>query len=119
MLTLYYKPTCPWCQKVITAVEEMGLQPEMKDITADEAIAAELVERGGKRQVPYLVDDQRNTEMYESADIIAYLREHHATKAGATCPSSDSSDCEKCGKSEGGKKTCPVQKVGETCESCQ
>ena len=46
---------------------------EEKNI-ADDAVAAELIARGGKRQVPYLIDDERNIEMYESADIDKYLR---------------------------------------------
>ena len=34
-----------------------------------------LVERGGKMQVPYLVDPNTGTALYESADIRRYLRE--------------------------------------------
>ncbi|MEK7515308.1 MAG: hypothetical protein AAB555_00010 [Patescibacteria group bacterium] len=34
----------------------------------------------GWRQVPYLVDADRNVEMYESADIDAYLRREHYKK---------------------------------------
>ena len=79
MLTLYYKPTCPFCQKTMAVIDEMGLEVEMKDISADDALAQELIDRGGKRQVPYLVDTDHNIEMYESGDIIAHLREHHAS----------------------------------------
>ena len=79
MLTLYYKPTCPFCQKTMAVIDEMGLEVEMKDISADDALAQELIDRGGKRQVPYLVDIERGVEMYESGDIIAHLREHYAS----------------------------------------
>ncbi len=34
---------------------------------------AELVARGGKMMVPYLIDPNTGTEMYESDDIVAYL----------------------------------------------
>ncbi len=130
MLTLYYKSTCPWCQKVMTALEEMDLQPTMKDITTDEAVVTELVQRGGKKQVPYLVDDERAVEMYESADIIAYLREHYATKAGPACPCTDCGDCsdfcndcdkcrQQCNESESSSNSCQTQKAGATCKSCQ
>ena len=40
------------------------------------------MEKGGKRQVPFLVDDERGVSMYESADIIAYVKEHYSTVEG-------------------------------------
>lgn len=77
MLTLYVKTGCPFCHKVLDAGEDLGVTFEQKNI-ADDAVAAELVARGGKRQVPYLVDSERGVEMYESDDIVQYLREHYA-----------------------------------------
>ncbi|MCR4333955.1 MAG: glutathione S-transferase N-terminal domain-containing protein [Patescibacteria group bacterium] len=77
MLTLYVKTGCPFCHKVLAAGEELGISFEQKNI-ADDAVAAELIARGGKRQVPYLVDSEKSVEMYESDDIVAYLREHYA-----------------------------------------
>lgn len=79
MLTLYVKTGCPFVRRVHETAGELGLQFEEKNI-ADPAIAAELVARGGKSQVPYLVDDGRNIEMYESADIAVYLRENYLKK---------------------------------------
>lgn len=76
MLTLYVKTGCPFCAKVLRKVDELGLEVEKKNI-ADDAVAAELIERGGKRQVPYLVDGEQNVEIYESNSIVAYLDEHH------------------------------------------
>ena len=35
---------------------------------------AKLIEQAGKAQVPYLVDPNTDTRMYESDAIIAYLR---------------------------------------------
>jgi glutathione S-transferase len=77
MLTLYYKPTCPHCERVLAAAEELGISFNLKDITADETLRDELIEKGGKKQVPYLVDPDRNVSMYESGDIIDYLTEHY------------------------------------------
>ena len=79
MLTLYVKTGCPFCRKVLDTGEELGVTFEEKNI-ADDTVAAELVARGGKRQVPYLIDSERNIEMYESGDIDAYLREFYAKK---------------------------------------
>jgi glutaredoxin len=77
MLTLYVKTGCPFCHKVLDEGEELGVTFEEKNI-ADDAIAEELIARGGKRQAPYLVDEERGVEMYESDDIVTYLREHYA-----------------------------------------
>lgn len=38
----------------------------------------ELVEMGGLDQVPYLVDTDRETSLYESDGIVEYLDEHYA-----------------------------------------
>ncbi len=76
MLILYVKTGCFHCRKVLDTAKELSISFEEKNI-ADSTVAAELVARGGKRQVPYLVDADRNTEMYESEDIAAYLREHY------------------------------------------
>ena len=73
MLTLYYRPTCPFSKKVLKAAKELGLGLEVRDI-GEGMHAEELVTRGGKQQVPYLVDRKHGVEMYESEDIIAYLK---------------------------------------------
>lgn len=77
MLTLYVKTGCPFCHRVLVAGEELGIKFEEKNI-ADDAVATELVARGGKRQVPYLVDSERSVEMYESDDIVEYLMKHYS-----------------------------------------
>ncbi len=57
---------------VIHKLDELELEYEEKDI-AEQSVADELVERGGKRQVPYLVDTDAEVEMYESGDIVKHL----------------------------------------------
>ena len=54
-------------------VEEHSIPVEVKE-TTDEGVADELIAHGGKNQVPYLIDDTLNVAMYESQDIIAYLK---------------------------------------------
>ena len=68
---LYAKKTCPYCVKVLRFMEERGITLEVRD-TLQPANASDLVRIGGKRQVPCLVIDGK--AMYESDDIIAYLR---------------------------------------------
>ncbi|MCH8050067.1 glutathione S-transferase N-terminal domain-containing protein [Patescibacteria group bacterium] len=79
MLTMYVKTGCPYCALAIGKVDDLGLKVEYKNI-ADDAVAAELVERGGKRMVPYLVDEERSVEMYESSDIVDYLNKNYSSK---------------------------------------
>lgn len=77
MLTLYHKPTCPYCKIVLRVASELNVDLNLLDITLDQITAAELIKRGGKRQVPYLVDSERGVEMYESADIIDHLKKYY------------------------------------------
>ena len=80
MYTLFYRPTCPYCHKVLNAGESLGVEFDLRNI-AEEDHRAELVARGGKQQVPFLVDEQKGVEMYESDDIVEYLERAVATAA--------------------------------------
>lgn len=85
MLTLYTKATCPFCTRVLAVLDRLQLDIDLKDISENDAYVDELVSKGGKRQVPYLVDDEQAVAMYESDDIIAHLQAHYGT---ATAPAS-------------------------------
>lgn len=73
-LELYMKPTCPYCRRVMAAIDEMGIgsKIEVHDILADPDAHRRVVEEGGIDQVPCLFVDGK--PMYESADIIAWLK---------------------------------------------
>ena len=86
MYTLYYKPTCPFCQRVMQMAENFNIELDLRDITESEEFLAELVEKGGDDKVPFLIDTERGISMYESNDIIDYLREQ--SKAGVAAESS-------------------------------
>lgn len=77
MLTLYYKDTCQFCKKVRLFADVNNLELELKDIYTNEENRRELIERGGKLQVPYLVDTEHGLSMYESKDIIKHLENKH------------------------------------------
>jgi glutaredoxin 3 len=77
MLSLYYKPTCPYCQKVFEETESLNVDFDLRDVSEEDEARTELLEKGGKQQVPFLVDTERNVSMYESDDIIAYVKEHY------------------------------------------
>ena len=73
MLKLFILETCPYCHKVMDFLEQKHIKYEKID-TANKASEAALVQIGGKRQVPFLIDSDRNIQMYESNDIIEYLK---------------------------------------------
>lgn len=49
MLTLFYKPSCPFCQRVLAEAEDMGTKPNLKDTGTDSVALGELLEKGGKK----------------------------------------------------------------------
>jgi glutathione S-transferase len=79
-LTLYQLPSCLFCWRVRFAAWRLGLRLPMKNLVLDPAAHRELVEGGGRMQVPCLrIEEQDGVRwLYESADIIAYLRQRVA-----------------------------------------
>lgn len=77
-LDLYYYDACPYCQKVLRAMRQLGIEDRitLRNILRDDVAARTLVKVGGKRQVPCLFID--GMPMYESDDIVAYLRKEFA-----------------------------------------
>lgn len=73
-LKLYYKPVCPYCIKVMRFMAENQLKVTMCDIR-EEAHLNDLIEIGGKQQVPCLVNGDK--PLYESLDIIDYLKNNY------------------------------------------
>lgn len=71
---LFIMPSCPYCQKVLRFMEARDIELPLRDITLDPAARERLVRVGGKAQVPCLFIDGK--PMYESDDIISYLRRH-------------------------------------------
>lgn len=80
-LALYQFQTCPFCIKVRQEMRRLSLNIELRDTQHDDANQEELLQGGGKPMVPCLRirDEAGNSRwMYESGDIIAYLRERFA-----------------------------------------
>ncbi len=73
MLELFILENCPYCRKVMDFMDEHKVNYRKIDIK-DKASEDSLIQLGGKRQVPFLVDSDRNIQMYESADIIEYVK---------------------------------------------
>ena len=77
MLELYVRDGCPFCRKVLDAARELGLKEgddyRVIDAAPETPGRRTLLEVGGKAMVPFLIDGDHS--MYESDDIIAYLRQ--------------------------------------------
>lgn len=73
-LVLYFKPTCPFCNKVISFMQEKRIEIPVKNVAGSDAVRQELIKTGGKGQVPCLVIDGK--ALYESDEIIRWLDKH-------------------------------------------
>lgn len=72
-LELYFFPDCPYCRKVLGAIDDLGLKDRVvfHDARSDPKEKEALVDLTGKTQVPCLVIDGK--PMHESEDIKQYL----------------------------------------------
>ena len=73
LLVLYNIEASPYCRKVREVLTELNLDTLVKNVGKQSARRPELVERGGKMMIPYLIDPNHDVEMYQSDDIVDYL----------------------------------------------
>ena len=73
MISLFILSTCPYCRKVLNYLDTTDIEYNILNID-EKANYDEMIRLGGKRQVPLLFDGDNNVVMYESADIIEYLK---------------------------------------------
>ncbi len=71
-LILYYFPGCPFCGRVTAFIEEHNIDLEKRNIHQGDVIKQELLDVGGKTQVPCLIIDGK--PMYESMEIIKWFK---------------------------------------------
>lgn len=79
-LELYEYEACPFCRRVREALTELDLEafiyPCPRGATRYRSV---VIERGGREMFPYLIDPNTGTELYESADIVAYLWKNYGS----------------------------------------
>ncbi|MEW6267708.1 MAG: glutathione S-transferase N-terminal domain-containing protein [Thermodesulfobacteriota bacterium] len=74
LLELYEFEGCPFCRKVREALSMLDLDALVQPCPkGGERFRKHAIERGGKKQFPWLVDPNTGREMYESDDIVRYL----------------------------------------------
>lgn len=85
-LALYYFPSCPFCKRVLNAIDGVGINVDLRDIHADSQHWDALVAARQRPTVPVMLitsseGDQR--WMPESRDIIAYLERTYGQEQAA------------------------------------
>ena len=73
MLDLYVSETCPYCKKVPDYFDELGILYNKRSVSEPGNLNM-LLKLGGKAQVPFLDDIENGASMYESDDIIEYVK---------------------------------------------
>lgn len=83
-LELYELEGCPYCAKVTSKLDELGLEYESHEVPSSHSERTEVEEVSGQTGVPVLVDHDHGVEgMPESDDIVAYLEETYGREASA------------------------------------
>lgn len=77
-LELWSFEASPFCRIVRETLSSLELPYRLHNVAKGSAKRAAFVERSGKMQVPYLADPNGGVEMFESADIVAYLERSYA-----------------------------------------
>lgn len=82
-LALYYFPTCPFCRRVLAALERLDVDVELRNINENAEYRDELVAARDRATVPVLrieSPDGSTRWMPESRDIIRYLERTYSAK---------------------------------------
>lgn len=77
MYKLYVKTGCPFCERVLDYASENNIPLQVKNIYNKEQNLEELLQIGGKHQVPFLLDESAGISLYESDDIVEYLKQRY------------------------------------------
>ena len=95
MLELYQREDCPFCHKVRVVLNELELDYICRISHPGSPQREIMLKLGGLAQVPFLVDQDKGVMLYESEDIIRYLRDSYAQSESA--------------KTASDPKVCPIE----------
>jgi glutathione S-transferase len=78
LLELYEFEACPFCRRVRESLSEFDIDALVRPCPKGGLrFRPRVVELGGKALFPFLVDPNTGRAMYESVEIVAYLREKY------------------------------------------
>ncbi|WP_298940201.1 glutaredoxin [uncultured Psychromonas sp.] len=75
-MSLYYYDACPFCAMTRKAIQKLGVSIEPRNIQQNNQHRSDLIQGGGKKQVPCLRIEHSNGEtqwLYESSDIVNFI----------------------------------------------
>jgi glutaredoxin len=81
-LSLYQLAACPFCTKTRRTLHRLNLPIELKSVKKGSPARSELLDQGGKIQVPCLrIDTDGSSQwIYESKQIVEYLEQQFAPR---------------------------------------
>jgi glutathione S-transferase len=77
-LELFSFEASPFCRIVRETLSSLEIPYVLRNVAKGSAGRDALIARAGRMMVPYLVDPNTGTEMFESADIVQYLEDTYA-----------------------------------------
>ena len=77
-LELYSFEASPFCRIVREKLCELEIPYLLHNVAKNSPSRNKFIERSGKMMVPYLIDPNTGTEMFESEDIVRYLEQTYA-----------------------------------------
>ncbi len=81
LLELYSFEASPFCRIVREALSSLELAYRLHNVAHGSARREAFAARSGRMMVPWLADPNAGAELFESADIVAYLEETYALRA--------------------------------------
>ena len=81
--TLYRLEGCPWCEKVVDELDELGVDYESVWVEGLHSKRNEVKRVSGQRAVPVLIDEDYGLTMAESANIVDFLERTYEQEAAA------------------------------------
>jgi glutathione S-transferase len=72
-ITVYRLQACPYCERVIRKLNDLGLEYDSRFVEARHSRRNVVKRVSGKRTVPALVDERTGVTMSESGNIVEYL----------------------------------------------
>ncbi|MDS0260145.1 glutathione S-transferase N-terminal domain-containing protein [Haloarcula sp. S1CR25-12] len=85
-ITLYRLQACPFCERVVRVLEELGLDYRSRFVEPMHSERDVVKRLTGKRTVPAIVDEGTGVTMSESANIVAYLERTYGSEGANTEP---------------------------------
>lgn len=79
MNRIYTTPTCPWCHRAKTVLEQRGIEYSEIDVTRDRALQEEMIERTGRQTVPQIFFGDEHIGGFD--DLVSHLAEQREEEA--------------------------------------